>query len=401
MRLFLYYYILLACLFFYSCKEKKEQITTPWGTTLGEDSTFTSTAPSIDDIIRNGELIVLTLTGPETYYDYRGKNMGTQYLLCQRFAQHLGVAIRIDICKDTTDMIQRITKGEGDLIAVTLPPDNKQLLYCGAKDVKSNKQWAVDKNNKGLADALNQWYSPQILAEVKKEEQYAFSTKSIKRHVYAPILNRSGGVISKYDNYFQMYAPLARWDWRLLAAQCYQESAFDPQARSWAGAAGLMQIMPRTARHLGLSLSQIHDPQANIEAAARYIRELNGYFNDISNPSEKINFVLASYNGGQHHIRDAMTLTRKHGMNPHLWSDVSRFVLLLSSPQYYNDPIVKYGYMRGSETVDYVHRIRNRWAQYGGVASAGISTSFGNMMPQKATKKHRYKIESKDVEVER
>lgn len=392
MRLFFYYYIFLVCLFFYSCKEKKEQITTPWGTTLGEDSTSITSTHTMNDIVRNGELIMLTMSGPENYYDYRGKGMGTQYLLCERFARQLGVAIRVEVCKDTTEMIEKLRNGDADIIAYQLPQNNKELIYCGVKDNKDKTQWAVSNTNASLADALNDWYNPRMLIDVKREEQYIFSSQSVKRHIYAPILNRSGGVISHYDKYFQMYAPLARWDWRLMAAQCYQESAFDPQARSWAGAAGLMQIMPGTAKHIGLPLAQIHEPGPNIAAAARYIRELDGYFTDISDHNERINFVLASYNGGQRHIRDAMNLTRKHGMNPHRWADVSHFVQRLSSPQYYNDPLVKYGYMRGSETVDYVARIRNRWIQYGGVAPGGITTSFGNIMPQRATKKHRYKI---------
>lgn len=392
MRLFFYYYIFLVCLFFYSCKEKKEQITTPWGTILGEDSTSITSTHTMNDIVRNGELIMLTMSGPENYYDYRGKGMGTQYLLCERFARQLGVAIRVEVCKDTTEMIEKLRNGDADIIAYQLPKNNKELIYCGVEDNKDKTQWAVSNTNASLADALNDWYNPRMLIDVKREEQYIFSSQSVKRHIYAPILNRSGGVISHYDKYFQMYAPLARWDWRLMAAQCYQESAFDPQARSWAGAAGLMQIMPGTAKHIGLPLAQIHEPGPNIAAAARYIRELDGYFTDISNHNERINFVLASYNGGQRHIRDAMNLTRKHGMNPHRWADVSHFVLRLSSPQYYNDPLVKYGYMRGSETVDYVARIRNRWIQYGGVAPGGITTSFGNIMPQRATKKHRYKI---------
>ena len=206
------------------------------------------------------------------------------------------------------------------------------------------------------------------------------------------MLNRAGGVISHYDHLFIKYSPVARWDWRLLAALCYQESTFDPRAHSWAGACGLMQIMPSTAAHLGLPMSSIYDPESNIDASARYIHELSGKFNDVRNASERYNFVLASYNGGFFHIRDAMALARKYGKNPYRWVDVSEFVLKLSSPQFYNDPVVKNGYMRGSETVDYVSRIRSRWAQYRGVAHAGPSPSTGGI-PQKATKKNRFQIQ--------
>ena len=209
-------------------------------------------------------------------------------------------------------------------------------------------------------------------------------------------------MISHYDPLFKKYAPMARWDWRLMAAQCYQESCFDPEARSWAGARGLMQIMPGTAAHLGLSMSDIHNPEQNVKAAARYLSELNGYFRNIPSASERQLFVLASYNGGYFHVQDAMALARKNGKSPHRWRDVAYYILALEKPQYYNDPVVKHGYMRGSETVDYVDRIRQRYAQYRGVPYGGASVngwsggssteSFSPMTPRKAKKHHRFHI---------
>ena len=103
-----------------------------------------------------------------------------------------------------------------------------------------------------------------------------------------------------------------------------------------------------------------------------------------------MNFVLASYNGGYHHIRDAMALTGKFGGNPKRWNDVSQYVLKLSTPQFYNDPVVKYGYMRGSETEDYVRKIRQRWQSYKGVKSP--QTGYQGMMSKKA-KKHKKKYD--------
>jgi membrane-bound lytic murein transglycosylase F len=152
------------------------------------------------------------------------------------------------------------------------------------------------------------------------------------------MLNKAGGVISHYDGYFIAYSRATRWDWRLMAAQCYQESTFDPNARSWAGALGLMQIMPSTAAHLGLPVDQIHQPEANIAAGARYLQELESRFMYIRDRYERENFVLACYNGGYHHIKDAQALTQKYGGNPQSWEDVSRYVLQLTNPQYYRDP---------------------------------------------------------------
>ncbi len=387
--------ILMLLLMLAACNHKKQNqpVETPWGTTLGADTAVATNGTfSLSDIIRNGELIMLTLTGPENYYDYHGRGMGLQYLLCERFAKSLGVSLRVEVCKDTTEMVEKLKNGEGDLVAFFLPKRVGGVVFCGPAPSSGNAQWAVQKGNEELADTLNRWFKPTLLAKIKAEEQFALSSRSITRHVYSPMLDRKAGIISQYDHLFQKYAPTARWDWRLLAAQCYQESTFDPQARSWAGARGLMQIMPATAAHLGLPAHQVHEPEPNVAAATRLIRELDGKFNDIGDRMERIRFILASYNGGPGHVRDAMALARKYGRNPQRWEEVAPFVLRLSTPQFYNDPVVKNGYMRGSETVDYVERIGNRWQQYMGMASGGISGSYGSMVPQRATKKYRFHL---------
>lgn len=382
---------------------------TPWGTPIGDtedtnasDSTLSGNKGfSLDDIVENGELIMLTVNGPTTYYNYHNHGMGLQYLLCEKFAQQIGVSLRVEECKDTTEMIKKLEKGEGDVIAVPLPRHSTKgnLLFCGVTPDSNKTQWAVLGGNKSLADTLNHWFRPTMIAQVKKEESFLLSSRSIRRHVYSPFLNRSKGVISKYDHYFQMYSGTARMDWRLMAAQCYQESCFDPNARSWAGACGLMQIMPSTASHLGLPMEMIHEPEANIAAAARYMAELQQHFSDIGDPNQRILFALASYNGGYYHIRDAMALTRKHGGNPQHWDEVKEYVLRLSQSAYYGDGVVKYGYMRGSETADYVERIRSRWSDYcGGIiptrsfdrGSGGFGGGFHGA-PMKAHRKYQGK----------
>ena len=131
--------------------------------------------------------------------------------------------------------------------------------------------------------------------------------------------------------------------------------------------------MPETAVHLGLPANQMHQPEKNISAAARYLRELERKFSDIPGRSERINFILAAYNGGTGHVRDAMALARKHGKNPQLWSDVAPFILRLSQPQYYNDPVVRYGYLRGEETYSYVTSIRERWQRYRAAVHGGTT----------------------------
>jgi len=361
-----------------SCSQKQEQPLTPWD----EEETSTDTGPSVFDleqIVSNGELIALAMTGPETYYDYRGKHLGTEYMLCQRFTNKIGVSLRVEVCRDSAEMVRRLHDGDADIILFHNQPNVKQLA------------WKIGEDKPQLKKALQEWYRPQFLDEVKKEEDYLLSSRSVKRRVYAPMLNAKGGVISHYDALFQQHCRSIRWDWRLMAAQCYQESTFDPQARSWAGACGLMQIMPTTADHLGLARSDMFNPERSIAAAAKLIGELDRSFSDIRNQQERIKFILAAYNGGANHVRDAMALARKNGRDPQRWADVSHYILLLSQPEYYNDPVVRYGYMRGSETVDYVSKIRQRHAGYQGVKSPHLG--FHPSQPRKADKrKNKYDL---------
>ena len=372
------YIQLLVLLLLCSCTQKQQEpVVAPWGEIT--DTIPVSDDFDLEDIQRNGELIALTLTGPETYYDYHGRHLGTQYLLCQRFADKLGVMLRMEVCRDSAEMVERLQAGEADLICYPM--------------TKKGVGWLVGDDKDDLQRELAAWYKPGMLDEVKKEEDFLLSSRSVTRRVFSPMLNRAGGVISHYDGYFQRYAATIRWDWRLMAAQCYQESTFDPQARSWAGACGLMQIMPGTADHLGLPRASIYDPEQNIAAAARYLGELDRTFSDIPERTERTKFVLAAYNGGHFHIRDAMALAQKNGKNPKRWGDVEPFVLGLSQAQYYNDPVVKYGYMRGSETVDYVRKIHERWNGYRGVRTVR-STFAPSGIPQKARheRKKKYQI---------
>lgn len=384
--------LFLLTILFFSCADKKKTQVTPWGTPMGADSIPSAQTYRLDDIVSNGELIMLTLSGPDTYYDYHGHGMGLQYLLCEKFAQKIGVSLRVDVCKDTLELEQKLRKGEADIAALQFDRPLRGLRFTKVKADQAKMGWAVMADNAELADSLDRWFNPQMVKNIRNEEVFLLSSRSISRHVYSPMLNRSGGVISHYDRYFQMYAPMARIDWRLMAAQCYQESCFDPNAKSWAGACGLMQIMPVTADHLGLPRSEMFNPEQNIAASARYLQELGNHYRDVP-VSERVFYQLASYNGGFFHIRDAMALARKNGRNPYRWDDVAEYVLKLSDAAYYRDPVVKHGYMRGTETVGYVRRIRDRWMQYRGVARGGVVPGGGTVVaPQRASRNYKWHL---------
>ena len=192
--------------------------------------------------------------------------------------------------------------------------------------------------------------------EYLKKINLLFNFKVIKTRETKP-LNRPKSIkhkeITGFDYLFINYAAKIRWDWRLLAALSYQESRLNFRAISPVGARGLMQIMPATARQYGIPCEFLEDPVLNIATAAIYLAFLQQHFSDVTK-GEQIFYILAGYNGGYNHIRDAMGLCKKYGGNQYSWGDVAYWVLQLNRIK---DPIVKYGKMNGSETVNYVKNV--------------------------------------------
>lgn len=389
---------LLLPLFLISCRRQEAKISENGAfTAVGNDGG--STGYDLEDIQNGGELIVATLSGPDTYFDYQGQPMGLQYAFAADFAAREGLRIRVETAKDTAALIGLLQDGEADILALELPLDlirRHKMVAAGAASADGARSWAIRSNTPALADALKAWYATDPEPAIRRKEEVRFSERrQVRRKARAVYLSRERGVISVYDNYFHEAAAVTGWDWRLIAAQCYQESAFDPSALSRAGACGLMQLMPATARGLGLSADNIYNPKENVAAAARYISQLTRSFNDIPSGEERVKFVLAAYNGGAGHIRDAMALARKYGGNAHSWNDVSMYVQRLSEVRYYRDEVVKYGYMIGRETAGYVSDILERYRGYGGnisIAHHG-DRQEAPAVERRAHKKNKYSKE--------
>ncbi|NND10069.1 MAG: transglycosylase SLT domain-containing protein, partial [Flavobacteriaceae bacterium] len=169
--------------------------------------------------------------------------------------------------------------------------------------------------------------------------------------------------ISKYDKIIQKYAKNLGWDWRLLASLVYQESRFDPGAQSWAGAAGLMQVMPTTASEL--KIKDISNPEESIRGGTSYLAQMYNRFTDIVDDHERIKFAMASYNCGYGHVKDAQRLASEYGLDPTIWTGhVEKAMLDLSLPKNYSKSFIKYGFVRGSEPVNYIKQIFERYDHY-------------------------------------
>lgn len=178
------------------------------------------------------------------------------------------------------------------------------------------------------------------------------------------VVSFNGKKISQYDEIIRNISKQYNLDWRLVASLIYQESQFHSDVRSWAGAFGLMQMMPATAALFGIdsTASEFEQLQAGIKYLKTLDRELP---KEITNPEERIKFILASYNVGIAHVFDARRLAKKNGRDPNVWTEnVDYYILNKSNPLYYRDSVVRYGYARGEEAYNFVLEVLDRFEDY-------------------------------------
>jgi membrane-bound lytic murein transglycosylase F len=161
--------------------------------------------------------------------------------------------------------------------------------------------------------------------------------------------------LPKYKKIFIEYAKKHDMDWTLLAAQAYQESHWNPRAKSPTGVRGIMMLTLSTAKEVGIK-SRL-DPKQSIEGGALYLSRLRSRLPEKIKEPDRTWIALAAYNVGMGHIYDARELARQQGKNPDLWHDLKQILPLLSQKKYFRK--LKYGYARGTEPVRYVDRIRN------------------------------------------
>ena len=184
--------------------------------------------------------------------------------------------------------------------------------------------------------------------------------------------------LPRYQVIIEEAAKKYHFDWRLIAAQIYQESHFNPRARSHAGAYGLMQLTRSTARSLGVD--NVLNSKQNIMAGVRHLRNLYQHF-DQAKGSDRLFIALAAYNVGQGHIMDARNLARKMDLHPNTWGSLSKTLPLLRYHKYYKDAV--YGYCRGQEPLEYVKQIM---IYYDILKHQGIEYRTDVLLPEKRLK---------------
>lgn len=232
-----------------------------------------------------------------------------------------------------------------------------------AVSFKQNIAFGLNKKSPILQKRLNIW-----LAKFMKRGSYAY----IKRKYFEQISPTSGsyasfkskkGTITPYDHILKVEGGKHNIDWRLVAALIYQESKFNPNARAFGGAYGLMQFMPGTGPKFNVYPTST--PEEQIKGGYKYLALITKMWLKIKDEEERNKFILASYNAGAGHIFDAQRLAEKNGLNPNIWDDhVEKMVLNLGKHAYYTDEVVKSGAFRGNITVKYVRNITDRYKLY-------------------------------------
>jgi membrane-bound lytic murein transglycosylase F len=270
---------------------------------------------------------------------------------------------------ETEEIIAKVAQGEYDLtvsdshildIELTWREDIKGTLALG--DPVSHG-WVVRSEDEKLLAAVNRFLKKEYrgLFYNITYQKYFQEPHRILKHVEDRVDRGEGGALSPFDDLVKAQADEHEFDWRLIVAQMYQESRFDPNAKSWAGARGLMQVMPRTARELGVE--NLKDPEQGIIAGVRYLSWLRDRFESELPVRDRMWFALAAYNAGAGHVRDARRLAKRQGWSSNRWFDnVEKAMLLLSKSKYANN--AAHGYVRGSEPVRYVREIRDRYQAY-------------------------------------
>lgn len=271
---------------------------------------------------------------------------------------------------ETEDIIEKVADGEYDVTIADSHITDVELSWRG-EEIKVafelegdiSHGWVVRDDSPKLLNAINVFIKKEYkgLFYNLAKQKYFQEPDQIRQRLEERVDTAQGGNLSPYDALAKKYAEHYGFDWRLIVSQMYQESRFNPEAKSWAGAMGLMQILPRTAKELGEK--DLKHPDAGIRAGIKYLDWLRDRFEPELSVKDRMWFVLASFNAGLGHVKDARRLAAERGLNPNRWfNHVEKAMLLLSKREHARK--AQHGFVRGVEPVSYVRQIRDRYDAY-------------------------------------
>ncbi|MFU8812737.1 MAG: transglycosylase SLT domain-containing protein [Balneolaceae bacterium] len=290
-----------------------------------------------------------------------------------------GYDLNVHILPDELDTEATLIEIANGNIAATVADDNMfdavnryvDGLYPGPTiSEKDTIAWAIRSNTPDLEAQMNRFLFKHFRFSEDRErprrstflnvlrQRYFQESSQIAQYYNPEWQYQSLGVISPYDDMIRTVADSAGVDWMLVTAMIAQESEFNPNSKSWAGAVGLMQIIPR---FVDIEYEQLYDPLINIREGVRIIKEHLHHYSYMDEENQRA-FALATYNAGMGHVADARRLVIDQNKNPNEWEHVAEALLKLMQRRYYEN--ARHGFARGIETVQYVKEINNRYRTY-------------------------------------
>jgi membrane-bound lytic murein transglycosylase F len=325
-----------------------------------------NTPQTIEEVVKRD--IPITVRRNSSYY-YRLEELRNE-----------GINLPIHLVSNTKDTESLLFEISSNNYSATVADDN--IFQASNKYMQGLKRgpviaendtiaWAIRKNASALETELNRFLYDHFRFGNRGEKPKRSTFLNILRKRYfeegpqiADYYNpeaqkESTGVISPYDDLIKEVADSAGVDWLLVASIVAQETKFNPKSKSWAGAVGLMQVLPRYSEVA--DEEKLYDEEINIREGVRIIKEHLQHYAYMDS-TDKWSFALAAYNAGSGHIADARRLAIDQNKDPNEWKNAEDALLKLMQRKYYKD--ARYGFCRGIETVRYVKEIKNRYKTY-------------------------------------
>lgn len=263
----------------------------------------------------------------------------------------------------TEELLESVAEGELDC---TIADSNiitinqryyPQLAAVFPASPPQNLAWIVSERGRALEPELETWFAAArddgLLADIDK--RYYGYIEAFDYVDSRTLHRRIERRLPRFRPLFDQAAEQVELPWDLLAAVSYQESHWNPKAKSPTGVRGLMMLTRNTARELGVENRL--DPAQSISGGSRYLKTVLERLPHTITGDDRIWIALAAYNVGLGHIWDARALASQLDHDPDTWDGLREVLPLLTKPRYHKT--LKHGYARGNEAVRFVRRVRN------------------------------------------
>ena len=293
---------------------------------------------------------------PEDFSRTPGRlEVGYNYELLDRFARSLDSQADTRLMHSTPHYVDSLRRGALDIVVIPFRDSLSIDSLFISVPVDSIAYWLINGESRARLDEINSWL----------EEYHAapLCDRLHREFLEVPTPGKTKDFISPYDSLMREVCGPMGEDWRLLAAISYQESRFRIEARSRRGAAGMMQMMPVTARRYGVE--NIADPRQSLEAGVKYMQHLRKMFRKRAEDADDLrHFVLAAYNAGGGRLMDVLNYADSIEVDSRTWEGLREVITALDEEVAEDNEAIRHGKFAGRETLAFVESVERRYQLY-------------------------------------